>query len=250
MSTDPPAADRRIAYGASPEQFGDLRLPNRPGPHPVVVAIHGGNWRAQYDLSHLGHFCAALTAAGLATWSVEYRRIGQVGGGWPGTFQDVGSAADYLRDLAPRYELDLTLWLVGRSRIPRGDPLWSPDPIAVRGVVSLAGVGDLRRRWELQGTASMVPALMGASPTVESARYRSADAAQLLPTGVRQVLIQGTFDDNVPYVLAEEYRDRAVVSGDAVTLIGLPGVGHFELIDPLSPEFEVVVRAIVELLER
>ncbi|HLZ07622.1 MAG TPA: alpha/beta hydrolase, partial [Chloroflexota bacterium] len=76
MSTVPPAADHRISYDSGSHQFGDLRLPGGTGPHPVVVAIHGGNWKAEYDLSHLGHFCAALTERGLATWSIEYRRIG------------------------------------------------------------------------------------------------------------------------------------------------------------------------------
>jgi acetyl esterase/lipase len=262
MTTEPPAADFRIAYGSSPEQFGDLRLPGGAGPHPLVVAVHGGNWRAQYDLTHLGHLCAALTARGLATWSVEYRRIGQPGGGWPGTFLDVANAVDFVRTLAPRYRLDLArvvvvghsagghlaLWLAGRPRIPVGDSLWQADPLSVAGVVSLAGVSDLRRRWELQGTASMVPSLMGASPDEEPHRYQTVDAARLLPLGVRQILFHGALDTSVPYILAEEYRDRALATGNAVSLVGLPDVGHFELIDPRSPEFQTVAEAIEGLL--
>ncbi len=51
---------------------------------------------------------AALTEAGIATWNVEYRRLGNAGGGWPGTFQDVAHAADFLRTLAKGNDLDLT----------------------------------------------------------------------------------------------------------------------------------------------
>ena len=92
LTLPPPPADARLPYGTDPNQFGELRLPKGPGPFPVVVNIHGGYWRAKYDLKHAGHLCAALTAKGLATWNVEYRRVGNPGGGWPGTFEDVRSA--------------------------------------------------------------------------------------------------------------------------------------------------------------
>src|SRR6185295_110755 len=98
-----PAADARLRYGPDPLQFGDLRLPKGAGPHKVAILIHGGYWRAQYDLEYTGHLCAALTRAGIATWNLEYRRAGNPGGGWPGTFQDVAMGADYLRELAGKY---------------------------------------------------------------------------------------------------------------------------------------------------
>src|ERR1700739_3338437 len=41
-----PAATQRIHYGDAPSQFGDLWLPSGSGPHPVLVMIHGGCWRA------------------------------------------------------------------------------------------------------------------------------------------------------------------------------------------------------------
>src|SRR5262249_53612661 len=83
-----PAADHRVAYGPNEFEFGELRLPKGPGPHPVAIIIHGGCWMSQYGLSYMGHLSAALTEAGVATWSIEYRRIGNPGGGWPGTFED------------------------------------------------------------------------------------------------------------------------------------------------------------------
>ena len=87
----------RIQYGSDPLQFGDLRLPSGKGPHPTVVVVHGGCWRAQYSLDHIGAFSAALARSGVATWTLEYRRVGNPGGGWPGTFHDVGAGADHLR---------------------------------------------------------------------------------------------------------------------------------------------------------
>src|SRR5580765_8107527 len=91
-----PRPGERIAFGLDSLQFGELRLPEGAGPHPVVIVIHGGFWRAAYNLDHISHLCVALNKAGIATWSLEYRRLGNPGGGWPGTLQDVAVGADYL----------------------------------------------------------------------------------------------------------------------------------------------------------
>jgi acetyl esterase/lipase len=101
----PPQADFRLRYGSDPNQFGDLRLPQTKGPHPVAIMIHGGYWRAKYDLTHAGHLCAALTKAGIASWNLEYRRVGNPGGGWPGTFEDITAGFSFLQQRAPHYHL-------------------------------------------------------------------------------------------------------------------------------------------------
>lgn len=103
-----PAAvpDFRIPYGNDPAQFGELRLPARPGPHPVAVVIHGGCWLAEYDLASTSALADALRRSGWATWHLEYRRLDMPGGGWPGTFHDVGRGIDALRGLADRHALD------------------------------------------------------------------------------------------------------------------------------------------------
>jgi acetyl esterase/lipase len=108
LTLPPPKADTRISYGDDPVQFVDLRVPKGKGPHPVVIFIHGGYWRAEYDLTHTGHLCAALAAAGFATWNMEYRRVGQPGGGYPGTMDDVRSGALLLKKTAPEHDLDLS----------------------------------------------------------------------------------------------------------------------------------------------
>src|SRR5271155_2873408 len=96
-----------IAYGSGEFQFGELSLPDGEGPHPVAIVIHGGYWRARYDLRHIGHFCAALAKAGIAAWSLEYRRIGNPGGGFPGTFDDIRAGAMHLDRIAKERALDL-----------------------------------------------------------------------------------------------------------------------------------------------
>ena len=112
LTLPPPPADARLAYGTDPHQFGDVRLPKTKGPFPIVMTIHGGYWRAKYDLAHIGHLCAALTAKGIATWNIEYRRVGNPGGGWPGTFEDIRNAYRYLPLITKRYDLDSNKVLV------------------------------------------------------------------------------------------------------------------------------------------
>jgi acetyl esterase/lipase len=259
----PPApADERLRYGEDPLQFGDLRLPRGDGPHPVVVYVHGGFWRSRYDLGHAGHPCAALTAAGIVTWNIEYRRIGNPGGGWPGTFDDVAAAADYVRTLAPRYNLDLervvavghsagghlALWIAARRRIPRGAPLYGPDPVALRGAVSLAGVVDLREAWNRRLSNGVVRELIGGTPDETPDRYAIASPPQLLPLGVPQVLIHGTRDDSVPFKISAGYRESAVAAGDDATLVTLPGAGHFEPVDPRSAQWAETLAAVQGLV--
>src|SRR2546429_1805107 len=107
LTLPPPPADARVPYGSDPNQFGELRVPKTGGPFPVVVNIHGGFWRAKYDLRHAGHLCAALTKAGIATVNLEYRRIGNPGGSWPGSLQDIEAAPRFLPELAKKHKLDV-----------------------------------------------------------------------------------------------------------------------------------------------
>ena len=262
LSIQPPPADTRLRYGQSKFHIGDLRLPSGAGPHPVVVGIHGGFWRARYDLDYFGHVCAALTAVGIATWNIEYRRIGNFGGGWPNTLLDAALATDHLRVLAQTYPLDLTrvvtlghsagghlaLWAAARCLLPPGDPLYTPNPLSLRAAVSLAGVVDLRRAWELRLSSGVVKQLIGGTPEKYPDRYAAASPIELLPIGIPQVLIHGAQDDTVPVELSRHYQDTARREGDAAELVELPQTGHFELVDPRTPAWATVAHAVQALL--
>ncbi len=257
-----PAPDIRIAYGALAAQCGDLRLPAGTGPFPLAIVLHGGYWRARYDLTYFGHACASLAAAGIATWNVEYRRVGMPGGGWPGTFLDVAKAADFAPALARAFPLDLARvlaighsagghlasWLASRHRIPPTSPLFTPHPLSLTGVVSLAGVLDLRRAWELGLSDNATAALLGGGPDELPDRYAVASPIELLPAGVRHIVIHGTRDANVPFESSERYAQAAAAVGDPVELVALPDAGHFEIVDPRTPEWQRVLAAIHSLL--
>lgn len=254
-----PPADARIAYGPDAMQFGELRLPMAgAGPHPVVVLLHGGYWRARYDLAYFGHAAADLTARGYATWNLEYRRVGNPGGGWPGTFLDVAAGMEAVRTLAASHPLDLdrvvvlghsagghlALWVAARPNISPESAVYRPDPLLPKAVVSLAGVLDLRQASARHLSNDAAHELLGGPPERYPDRYASASPAELLPTGVPAILIHGTADDSVPYALSLDYAAAAQAAGDTIELVTLPGVGHFEIVNPRAPEWQTVVRAV------
>lgn len=78
----------RISYGGHPSQFGVLRIPKGSGKFPVIVTIHGGFWQSKYNLDENNPMVENLTRRGFATWNIEYRRVGEKGGGWPETFNE------------------------------------------------------------------------------------------------------------------------------------------------------------------
>src|SRR6202521_4497566 len=198
LTLPPPPADTRLSYGTDPNQFGDLRLPKTKGPVPLVMNIHGGFWRAKYDLAHAGHLCAALTAKGVATWNIEYRRVGNPGGGWPGTFEDIRNAFRYVPQIAKRYDLDSTKVLVmGHSAGGQLALCLAAHESSLTRVVSLAGVVDLRRAYQLHLSNDAVIEFLGGTPKEVSEHYREADPMQLAIPQARQRLIYGSADDIV-----------------------------------------------------
>ena len=238
-------ATERVFYGKELAQFGDLRIPKGSGPFPVAIVVHGGAWGSAVALHYTSALSAALTCAGFATWNYEYRRIGG-GGGWPQTYQDVGAGADFVRELAKRYPLDLNnvvttghssgghfaLWLAGRHRLKSGSPLHAESAIPVKGVVSLAGPGDLRRFLELiPRFTEPLNQVHGGTPELAAKNMKEGSPVELLPLGVPQIFITGDKDPAVPIQEAREYSTKAIAAGDKVEVIAVPGL-HFESVDP------------------
>ncbi len=236
----PPDADVRLAYGDSPLQFGDLRLPAGEGPHPLVVIVHGGYWQAIYNLIHAGHLCVDLADHGIATWNVEYRRIGDPGGGFPGTIDDVAAAFAFVNELGRWYPLDLDRLAVfghsagGHLALLAGER----SGLRLRAVLSAAGVVDLHETHRRGDDKGLIVRLLGGEPDELPDRWREASPRQRLPLGVRQVLAVGTAD--VHCEPNESYADAAREAGDEVELVTFDGAGHFELVDPAAVEWKVL----------
>jgi acetyl esterase/lipase len=263
-----PAGAQRIAYGKDPLQFGELRVPKGAGPHPLALVVHGGCWLAKIGgmderavaIDNMRPAAAALADAGLATWSVEYRRLGHDGGGWPGTFRDVGSAADFVRTLARTHRLDLSrvvsvghsagahlaLWLAARPRLEKTSELYAPDPLPLNGVVALDGPGDLKATIPLQQPVCGSPVitdLIGGSPDERAQRYRDGSPIELLPLRVPVDFYAGRMFASH----AAPYEAAARRSGDSVRATVLADAVHFVFIDPQSEVWPQVLKSIRRL---
>jgi acetyl esterase/lipase len=253
-----PPPDHRLAYGRAPQQFADLRLPAGPGPHPVLVFLHGGCWMAEYDLSHTNSLMAALAGAGIATWSVEYRRLGHPGGGWPGTFEDVAAGIEALADAAGAFNLDrrrvaaaghsagghLALWLAARDRTLGREA--DPSRVRVNGVVALAPITDLAGARASRVCGDAPAKLAGEdAETVD----RRASPVRLLPFAIPQWVLHGERDSIVPPEMSRQYGAVARQAGDAVNVQVLHDTGHFELVNPRSTAWPAVLAAVRQALE-
>jgi len=269
LDRKPPIADHHLPYGPGKYQFGDLWLPSQPGKAPLLVFLHGGWWKSEYDLSYGGHLCLALRNAGVAVWSIEYSRVGSTGGGWPATFTDVAAGYDFIAGLARRFPLDLgrvvaaghsagghlAFWLAGRQHVLAGSPLHDPQPrIPLKAVAGLAGAVDLQLTIDLAGHFTFahdkleVYRLMGGTPSEQPVRYLAGDPGHLLPLNVPQLLLQGTADDQIPSDLPRQWAEKARRQGDQVTVTMIPGADHFDIVDPESAAWPTVQAALIRLL--
>ena len=252
LTLPPPPADARLPYGPDPNQFLELRVPKTKGPHPLAINIHGGFWRAKYSLDHAGHLCAALTARGIATANLEYRRVGNPDGAWPNTFADIRNAYQFLRQNATKHNIDARkILIMGHSAGGQlALCLAAHEPIVTR-VISLAGVVDLQRAYQLHLSNDAVVEFLRGTPAEIPDHYREADPTQLSLPQARQRLIHGSADDIVPAAFSRDYvaakQKRAGNAKEDVHLLEISGADHFDLIDPRTSAWKQVEQTVLQL---
>lgn len=254
------------------ELRSELRVPATPGPHPVAIVIHGGCWVTKFaDTRYMRPMAEALRQAGFATYNIAYRRADQAGGAWPGTFLDVETAAASLRDLAPRYALDLTrviatghsagahlaLWLAAQRKLPASSAIHAQlAPLPIKGVVALDGPGDLLPAnpgiTRICG-GPVLEQVLATAPDANADRWRDASPAAWLPLGVPQVMVRGGLDAGMAGLGPREgtmtsYFERARTAGDSTWVVDADLTSHFAMLDPQNPAFRVVLAAVRDAL--
>ncbi|MRW93874.1 alpha/beta fold hydrolase [Duganella sp. FT80W] len=260
-----PAPTLHVAYGAAPSQFAELFQPAGAGPFPVAVIIHGGCWTKHFGgITQMRNMAGALAAQGVAVWNVEYRRYDEEGGGYPGMYHDVANAMDRLRGLAGQHQLDLSRvvlvghsagghlaqWAGSRARLPRSSPLYVADPLPVPVVLSLGGLADLRNEQALiksscdRDMAQLAGVASAARPDI----FSDTSPAEMLPAGVRTVLIHGEHDNISPLRVGQDYARRAIAAGDAAEVLVLPGGSHYDEVAATSPSWPIVLGQIRKAL--
>lgn len=270
LDRQPPKADLRVAYGPGQFHFGDLWLPAlQSGTRaPLIVFVHGGWWKAAYGLEYGSHLCADLKAHGVAVWSLEYRRVGNRGGGWPGTFEDVAAGFDFIAALSTTHPLDLgrvvvaghsagshlAFWLAARAHIPEESVLRNPQPqVQIKGAVALAGAVDLELTITLADGIFAhdrveVENLMGGSPGQVPERYAAGDPGALRPLKLPQFMLQGVDDDQIPAELPMRWAQRGRDLDETIEMTMLAGADHFALVDPESDRWPVIRDSLLRAL--
>jgi acetyl esterase/lipase len=243
-----PQPDARVSYGSDRNQFIDLRFAKGQAPHSLAIVIHGGYWRALYDLAYAGHICAVLTAKGIVTANVEYRRVGNTGGGWPGTFADVRSAYQFLVQNAARYGLDTgRVAAIGHSAGAQLALCLAARETGIQSVISLAGVIDLQRAYELHLSNDAVVEFLGGRPAQVEDHYREADPMKLKIV-TRQWIVHGSVDEIVPPSFSRDYATAKQKQKENVQLVEISGAGHFDIVDPRSAAWKKVEKVVTEAL--
>lgn len=236
----------RIQYGKKLDQYGDLRLPPGPGPFPVAIVVHGGNWSSVVNSDYMAPVAELLTQAGFATWNIEYSRIGS-GGGWPGSFQSIAAGTDFLRELAKTYPLDLdrvmavghssgghfVLWMLSRQNIKLSSEIYAANPVRLKGALSLDGSPDIEGFGNLPRGKAIIPQLIGSTdPAVVSERLKDISPVNLLPTRGKIVILSQD-SDRAP--LQKDYLQRAKALGDTTVYDIICPANHFTTTDTENP---------------
>ncbi|MEM5516072.1 alpha/beta hydrolase [Henriciella sp. AS95] len=261
-----PAPDRTVETGESATDVVDVWLPDGEGPHPTVIVVHGGCWQKSIaDRTIMNYAADALRKEGMAVWNIEYRGVDEEGGGYPGTYQDVGQAVDALRAFGPELGLrtdgvaafghsaggHLALWAASRHKIPADSPLYSPDPLPIAGVVNSGGLADLEAsvpHTQPECLANVLTSLTGAPSETRANVFSDTSPAELLPAGVWAYSVNGADDPIAPPLLGEGYAQKAASAGDDADVAIIPETGHVELITPGTAAFKAETAILKDML--
>jgi len=241
--------------------FGDLRVPKTTklktaAGYPVMVMIHGGAWRSNTTLDRDIPLVEALTDEGVVTWNIEYSKLGNTGGGYPVTFQDVGEGIDYLRVLATEYDLDLNrvvimghssggqlaLWAASRPNIDNTSVLYVADPLPVKAVISLAGIADLGYALNVGGRVDILTFLDVPDNVAAADLFPNTSPIEMLPITVPTSHFVGTSDDVWRIAAIKRYVAEVERLGGEVRITEPIGANEMDIIDPCSPAWPSIVR--------
>ncbi len=242
LEREQPKPDATIRYGDDPLQLVDVWKPAGNGTHPAVIMIHGGCWQTDIAERDIMNWIADdLRAHGVGVWNIEYRGVDRDGGGYPGTFEDVGLAADMFVAQAETYDFrtdkiigighsaggHLALWLANRPAMPAG-PLRGDTPVELDLAISQGGLPDLREGMKREGhpCGTEAPAKMSAG------EFALTSPPEMVQSGVRQVLFHNTLDKIAPPGFARRYI--GLLGSASPELIETAREGHVELVAPDS----------------
>lgn len=237
-------SDQRAFYGEAEMQFVETwQAKEHQVTTPLIIVIHGGCWLNAYAIDHTYAMNTALRDAGFEVWGIEYRRIGDTGGGWPGSLTDIQAGLQHItkatggaKALAQR---DVTL--LGHSAGGHLALLAAAQNAAiVDRTVGLAPITDISTY--AQGDNGCQQAAQQFMADAEPSAWQQADPIQQAPQ-VATYLFHGEQDSIVPLQQSRDYAQQY----DAVSVNWLEGAGHFDMIDPYSQAWLTIVQELKQL---
>lgn len=236
-----------LSYGEDPNQYGELSLPAPDNGRPLVVLIHGGFWREQWKLDLMRPLAADLNERGYPTWNIEYRRVGESGGGYPNTLLDVAAAIDHMHHRhSPHLALighsaggHLALWAAARVALDSNAPGSYPRVLPAL-TIGLAAVADPTAANRAGVGVDATGNFFGGDVADHPDRYRHA-TPNLARAAGRVVLVHGEADESVP--LDQSLNQAALVARTEV----LSGVDHMSVIDPQHHSWQISVDELAAL---
>lgn len=246
---------KKIRYGEHDSTFGHLYLPDvgPAGCAPVVVLVHGGYWSAEYSLIVYSAIAVDLVRRGAVVWNVEYRRVEEAGGGWPGTGRDVvaaiaaldGPVAEQLAVAGIKVDRrnvavvghsaggQLAVWAVAQLGAKAGS-------FTIATVIPQSAVLD----FTVGGSdRPSVQRLLGATYAEAPERYAAASPATQPPFDALVAAIHTVDDTSVPVEMSRAYVAAAAERGQRAQLYEVPG-GHDAFIDPRSVAHRQTLRVL------
>jgi pimeloyl-ACP methyl ester carboxylesterase len=61
-----------------------------------------------------------------------------------------------------------------------------------------------------------------------------------VPLGVRQLIVHGTADEDVPIEISRRYAEAAAAAGDDISLVELPDGSHMDVVDVQGEGLEIL----------
>lgn len=273
-------AQIKISYGPDPLQYGELSLPAGAGPFPVVTLLHGGCWRSsERMIENYRVMSKAMNEHGIATWNLQYRGATNPGGGWPGTWQDLGNGFDALKEIGESYPVDLQqavvvghssgghfgAWLAMRSQLPPNSEIYvEPQVSPVALVITDAYINPLMidsigETGEIYCGEPLLEKLVGGPVEDNIDNFLQISPLEWLPWGIPQEYVVSTYryPVSLPRVLAQgktsmrtppDYPALAVIAGDEINVRLISNESHGAFYTQGSRGYNATISAVLRLL--
>lgn len=221
----------------------DIYVPATPGPHPLIMYIHGGGWvtghtRHSGALVDFPKVLASLAAEGFTVASLEYRLSGEAR--FPAQLQDSNAALRFLRSNAANYRIDPTrvgIWggsagghlaalTAVTCRNTNLDPSAGKDD-CIQAAVTWYGVYDFTAMNGAPNGNGAGKQLLGCEATCSDEKNRSVSPVTYIDAQDPPfLLIHGEDDKTVPVEQSHIGEAALRKAGVPVQTIYIPHVDH------------------------